>query len=69
MVGFVNGYADAPRREAGEAFGVLNGLLEVSAPVPRVLAQGGGYEISWSIRNEEGGPLAAACALALVGEL
>jgi hypothetical protein len=114
VVAFVNEYADAPRREAGqeldpypplgtlgehdpaltagltepqlvaladrlhgffaassedEAVGVLNGLLEESAPIPRVRAEGDGYEVSWSVEGEAGEPLAAACALALLDEL
>ena len=114
VVEFVNEYADAPRREAGEeldpypqpealgerapaitagvtepqlvaladrlhgffaassedeAVGVLNGLLEESAPVPRVRSVGDGYEVSWSVVGRAGDPLAAACALALLEEL
>ena len=53
-----------------EALGVLNGLLEESAPVPRVgVVEDGGYEVSWSVEGEEGDSLAGACALALVEEL
>jgi hypothetical protein len=114
VVAFVNEYADAPRREAGEeldpyppleilgehdptltagltkpqfvaladrlhgffsasyedeAVEVLNGLLEESAPVPRVRAVGDSYEVSWSVEGKAGEPLAAACALALLVEL
>jgi hypothetical protein len=114
VVAFVNEYADAPRREAGQelepypppatlgendpalttgltepqlvaladrlheffsastaeaAVAVLNGLLEESAPVPRVRAVRDGYEVSWSVEGTAGEPLAAACALALLEEL
>lgn len=53
----------------GEAVGVLNGLLEESAPVPRVRVEGDGYGVSWSVEGEAGKPLAAACVLALLDEL
>jgi len=52
-----------------EAVGVLNGLLEASAPVPRVRAVRDGYEVSWLVEGRTGEPLAAACALALLDEL
>ena len=53
-----------------EAAGALNGLLEDSRPVPRVRAgRGAGYEASWVVREKDGAPLVAACALALVDVL
>lgn len=63
----LHGFFSAPSGD--EAVGVLNGLLEESAPVPRVRGVGDGYEVSWSVEGKTGEPLAAACALALLDEL
>src|SRR5215212_3081264 len=54
-----------------EAAGALNGLLEGSRPTPRVRPgeASEGYETSWVARGTAGAPLAAACALALLGVL
>lgn len=54
-----------------DAAGSLNELLEDSRPTPRVHASaaGAGYETSWSVPGVAEMPLAAACALTLLGAL